>query len=240
MAAVTQARRLRGGGAADARGGIVATAALAPAEAAGRRPRLASHRRGDQGLGRGDRRGAPGRPACPTSARTTPRNCSAKAATATGDVRWHFLGPVQRNKVKRLAPLVADLAWPRPGGGRRRGGGGRSRASRLVQVNVTGTAGRPGCRPEEVADLVEHCRSRPLALSGLMAVGPAGDWPRARECFRWLASRARQLGLRELSMGMSDDFEVAVEEGATTLRLGRVLFGPRPSLQDGATIGFAV
>jgi uncharacterized pyridoxal phosphate-containing UPF0001 family protein len=65
-------------------------------------------------------------------------------------------------------------------------------------------------------------------LTGLMAVGPAGDAGRTRDCFRWLAGRARRLGLRELSMGMSEDFEVAVAEGATTLRLGRILFGPRP------------
>jgi hypothetical protein len=59
-------------------------------------------------------------------------------------------------------------------------------------------------------------------------VAPAGDRGRTRECFRWLARRGRDLGLRELSMGMSDDFELAVAEGSTTIRLGRVLFGPRP------------
>jgi len=155
----------------------------------------------------------------------------AKAGVDPGSVRWHFLGPVQRNKVGRLAPLVrtwhgidrpvaADaVAATSPG------------VEVLVQVNVTGAEGRPGCRPEQVDALVEHCRSRPVALTGLMTVGPAGDLGRARECFRWLAKRARELGLRELSMGMSDDFEVAVEEGATTLRLGRVLFGPRPRLR---------
>ncbi len=61
-----------------------------------------------------------------------------------------------------------------------------------------------------------------------MAVGPAEVGERSRECFHWLADQSRRLGLRELSMGMSDDFEMAVAEGATTLRLGRVLFGPRP------------
>jgi pyridoxal phosphate enzyme (YggS family) len=152
----------------------------------------------------------------------------AKAGQTSAPVRWHFLGPVQRNKVKRLAPLVsawhgidravaADaVAAARPG------------VEVLVQVNLTGQAGRPGCRPEDVDDLVQYCRQRPISLSGLMAVGPEGDLDRARSCFAWLARRARQLGLRELSMGMSDDFEVAVAEGATTLRLGRVLFGPRP------------
>jgi len=154
----------------------------------------------------------------------------AKAMAESGPIRWHFLGPVQRNKVSRLAPLVctwhsidrpvvADaVAAASPG------------VDVLVQVNVSGDDGRPGCRPEEVDALVEHCRSRPVALTGLMTVAPAGDLGRARECFRWLARRARELGLRELSMGMSEDFEVAVAEGATTLRLGRVLFGPRPRL----------
>jgi pyridoxal phosphate enzyme (YggS family) len=150
---------------------------------------------------------------------------------ASGGVRWHFLGSVQRNKVSRLAPLVATwhgvdravaadaVAVASPG------------VEVLVQVNVTGESGRPGCRPGEVDALVDHCRRRPIALTGLMAVGPAGDLRRTRECFVWLARRARQLGLRELSMGMSDDFEVAIAEGATTLRLGRVLFGPRPRLR---------
>jgi pyridoxal phosphate enzyme (YggS family) len=155
----------------------------------------------------------------------------AKAASAPAPVRWHFLGPVQRNKVKRLAPLVrmwhgidravaADaVAAASPG------------VEVLVQVNLTGDASRPGCRPEDVDALVAHCRRRPVALTGLMTVGVAGDLERTRACFVWLARRARQLDLGELSMGMSEDFEVAVEEGATTLRLGQILFGPRPSLR---------
>jgi PLP dependent protein len=154
-----------------------------------------------------------------------------KVAGAPTSVRWHFLGPIQRNKVARLAPLVrtwhgvdrpiaADaVAVANPG------------VEVLVQVNVTGELGRPGCRPDQVDALVEHCRHLPVTLTGLMAVAPAGDLGRARDCFRWLSRRARELGLRELSMGMSDDFEVAVEEGATTLRLGRVLFGPRPGVE---------
>jgi pyridoxal phosphate enzyme (YggS family) len=154
-----------------------------------------------------------------------------KAAATTGTLRWHFLGPVQRNKVKRLAPLVT--AWH--GVDRAAAADAVAAASPgvevLVQVNVTGEPGRPGCRPEDVDALVEHCRRRPVSLTGLMTVAPEGDLGRARESFAWLAGRARQLGLRQLSMGMSDDFDVAVEEGATTLRLGRVLFGPRPRLR---------
>lgn len=152
----------------------------------------------------------------------------AKAPAAPEGTRWHFLGPVQRNKVARLAPVVSTwhaidrlaaaraVATARPG------------AEVMIQVNVVGDPARPGCPPGALADLVDHVRELPVDLSGLMAVGPAGDTGAARAAFRWLAHQAAGLGLRELSMGMSDDFEVAVAEGATTLRLGRVLFGPRP------------
>lgn len=152
----------------------------------------------------------------------------AKVEAVPPSVRWHFLGPVQRNKVRRLAPVVS--AWH--GIDRPVAADAVADASPgvevLVQVNVTGVERRPGCAPGDVESLVDHCRQRPLALTGLMAVAPAGGGEEARACLRWLARRARDLGLPELSMGMSDDFEVAVEEGATTLRLGRVLFGPRP------------
>ncbi|HMC41137.1 MAG TPA: YggS family pyridoxal phosphate-dependent enzyme [Acidimicrobiales bacterium] len=152
----------------------------------------------------------------------------AKAPGAPAGTRWHFLGPVQRNKVRHLAPVVttwhgidrraaADaVAAAAPG------------AEVMVQVNVVGSPDRPGCPATDVADLVEHVRGLPLDLSGLMAVGPAEVGPQSRASFRWLAGRAAELGLRELSMGMSEDFEMAVAEGATTLRLGRVLFGARP------------
>ncbi len=152
----------------------------------------------------------------------------AKASASPPGVRWHFLGTVQRNKVSRLAPLVrvwhgidrpraADaVAAATPG------------AEVFVEVNVTGAPSRSGCAPGEAEALVEHCRAVGLDVAGLMTVGPEGDIDAGRRDFRWLARRARELRLRGLSMGMSDDFEVAVAEGATTLRLGRVLFGPRP------------
>ena len=151
-----------------------------------------------------------------------------KASVGPGNARWHFLGQIQRNKVARLAEVVSTwhsidregeaeaIASAKPG------------VEAMVQVNVTGSPSRPGCAPADVEDVVARCRRLPLDLSGLMAVGPQGDPDGTRSCFRWLAGKAAQLGLRELSMGMSDDFEVAVEEGATTLRLGRTLFGPRP------------
>lgn len=152
----------------------------------------------------------------------------AKAGEAPAGVRWHFLGSVQRNKVRRLAPAVT--AWhgvDRPAAADAIASASPG-ATVFVEVNVTGAERRPGCRRSDLDALVEHCHRLPLDTAGLMTVAAPGSSERARECFRWLAGAARRLGLAQLSMGMSDDFEVAVEEGATTLRLGRALFGPRP------------
>lgn len=153
---------------------------------------------------------------------------AAKAPVAAAGTRWHFLGPVQRNKVARLAPVVTTWHAIDRLAAARAVAAARPGAEVMVQVNVVGDPARPGCLPDALADLVALIRELPVDLSGLMAVGPAGDTRAARDVFRWLARQAAGLGLRELSMGMSDDFEVAVAEGATTLRLGRVLFGPRP------------
>lgn len=143
--------------------------------------------------------------------------------------RWHFIGRLQRNKIRKIASLVhlwqsvdrpelaAEIA--------RRAPGGRV----LVQVDIAGMGGRGGCAPEDTAGLVQHCRDAGLEVAGLMAVGAPGPPEEARPGFRLLASQAQDLGLVELSMGMTDDMEVAVEEGATMVRVGTALFGPRPS-----------
>jgi pyridoxal phosphate enzyme (YggS family) len=155
----------------------------------------------------------------------------AKAESVSEPVRWHFLGPVQRNKVAALSPHVhLWQAIDRPSAGaaiaRRRPG-----AAVLVEVDVTGQEGRPGSRPEETAGLVAALRAEGLDVRGLMAVGPGGPPEAARPGFRRLAALAAELGLGELSMGMSDDLEVAVQEGATMIRIGRALFGPRSGVR---------
>lgn len=143
-------------------------------------------------------------------------------------LRWHFLGAVQRRKVARLAPLVA--VWQgvdRPDAGAaiaRHAPGARV----LVQVNVTGAVQRNGCSFEEVPALVAELRDLGLDVGGLMAVGPQGPPEGSRPHFARVAETAAELGLRERSMGMSSDLEVAVQEGATMVRLGTALFGPRP------------
>lgn len=147
---------------------------------------------------------------------------------AAPDVRWHFIGRLQTNKVRAVAPFVDlwqtvdraaladELARRAPG------------ARVLLQVNVTGEPQKGGCRPLEAAALVNRMRQNGLDVVGLMAVGAAGAAEAARPGFRRLRQLADDLQLPERSMGMSTDLEVAVQEGATIVRVGRALFGDRP------------
>jgi uncharacterized pyridoxal phosphate-containing UPF0001 family protein len=168
------------------------------------------------------------------------------------DVRWHFLGPVQRNKVAALAsPALPGPAGPEghrhgPAGpeGRRHGlvscwhsvdrfAVGEAIARRqpgariLVQVNATGEASKHGCLASDTVGLVAQLRRLDLDVAGLMTIGPTGPPELARPVFRQVATLGRQLDLAELSMGMTGDLEVAIQEGATMVRIGRGLFGPR-------------
>ena len=156
-----------------------------------------------------------------------------RAATVDDGVtcRWHFLGHVQRNKVRAIAAAV-DLwqAVDRLAAGTeisRRAPG----ADVLVQVNVSGEAQKNGCHPDEAPALVDDLVGLGLDVRGLMAVGPAPPQD-ARPAFRLLAALADRLGLPVRSMGMSDDLEAAVSEGSTMVRVGRALFGPRDGGAD--------
>ena len=150
-----------------------------------------------------------------------------EATDAVADCRWHFLGHVQRNKVRLLAPTVALWqAVDRIAAGReiaKRAPG----AAVLVELNVSGEAQKHGCHPDAAPGLVEDLGGIGLDVRGLMAVGPTGPPEDARPGFRQLVAMAERLGLAERSIGMSDDLEVAVSEGATMVRVGRALFGPR-------------
>lgn len=141
---------------------------------------------------------------------------------------WHFLGAPQTNKISRLSRFVS--VWEAVD--RERAGEVIARrspgAAVFVEVNVTGEARRAGCRPAETPHLVENLRNLGLDVRGLMVVGPAGDPAATRTAFSRIAKTNAELELDELSMGMSDDYEEAVRAGATTVRLGRALFGPRP------------
>jgi PLP dependent protein len=147
------------------------------------------------------------------------------ALSEDADVCWHFLGRLQRNKVRSLAGTVTwwqsvdrealgvAIARHAPG------------AQVLVEVNLAGEPQKGGCAPADAPRLVDALRDMGLRVEGLMTIPPAGDDPR-----RWFAALRElgdDLGVDQLSMGMTDDYETAVEEGATMVRVGRAIFGAR-------------
>ncbi len=149
------------------------------------------------------------------------------------NVSWHFVGRLQGNKVRKVRPTanllhsmdresLADY-WSR----------GETKAPPvLVQVNLAGEPQKAGVAGEGVLPLLEKCAELAIDVCGLMAVPPRGETP--EDGRRWFAA-LRQLRdrvsldyprVKELSMGMTDDFPVAVSEGATILRVGRAIFDP--------------
>jgi uncharacterized pyridoxal phosphate-containing UPF0001 family protein len=142
--------------------------------------------------------------------------------------RWHFLGAIQRNKVPGLAPRVAVWQSVDRSEEARRIASLRPGAEVMVEVALAPGRGRGGVARPGAAGLVDEARRLGLTVVGLMGLGPEGPAEAAREGFRWLAGEAGRLGLDEVSMGMTADLEVAVEEGSTIVRVGTALFGPRP------------
>jgi uncharacterized pyridoxal phosphate-containing UPF0001 family protein len=99
----------------------------------------------------------------------------------------------------------------------------------LVQVNTTSEMDKGGCDPTEVETLVHQARQGGLDVTGLMTVGPTDMDPmKTRAAFSLLKRMAADLGVEQLSMGMTADVEIAVEEGSTLVRVGSALFGQRP------------
>jgi len=165
----------------------------------------------------------------------------AKAAEVKSVVEWHFIGHLQSNKVKQIAGIVSmihsvdrfslaeeiDRQWGRLG----------LVCDILIQVNVSGEATKSGTTSEEAKMLVRQVALlQNVRICGLMTMPPFFDDPEAaRPYFRELRTLAREIELldipgvsmKELSMGMSGDFEVAVEEGATLVRIGSAIFGSR-------------
>lgn len=155
-----------------------------------------------------------------------------KRATVSGSARWHLIGHLQSNKAKdavRTFDVIQsvnslDLALRM---GRLSAEEGKTQEI-LLQVNVGREPQKSGAAPEETPELVRRMAEIPsLRLTGLMTIPPAGDPESSRPHFRELRALRDRLGLPHLSMGMTDDFEVAIEEGATIIRVGRAIFGTR-------------
>ena len=146
----------------------------------------------------------------------------------------HFVGRLQTNKVKSIAGLV-DV-WQtvdRPDliteiAKRCANELGDTKPQIMLQVNATGELDKGGCLPVEASKLLDLARSKGLEVLGLMTVGPTSNEPeQTRQAFQLVRKLVDALGLKHCSMGMTGDLEIAVAEGATMIRLGSALFGPR-------------
>lgn len=159
-----------------------------------------------------------------------------KAPLLPADIRWHFVGGLQSRKARTVRPIAHLLhsmdrrslatAWLK--------GPGRAPPV-LAQVNLGEEGQKSGVAPADVGEAIEWMLGVGLDVRGLMAIPPA---PAAPEDSRPYFQRLRRLrdevvathpDVTELSMGMTDDFEVAVAEGASIIRVGRAIFGPRNS-----------
>jgi len=168
---------------------------------------------------------------------------SKQAALAGSGIEWHLIGHLQSNKAKDAAAafdwvqtvdrpkLVEALAKHRGAGPRLQ----RAPLNVLIQVNIDDESSKHGCRPEDIDGLADAIAAQPgLRLRGLMAIpAPDPDPQRRRAAFRRMralfdALASRYPGIDTLSMGMSEDYALAIAEGATMVRIGSALFGPRP------------
>ena len=156
---------------------------------------------------------------------------SKKNALAATDLTWHFIGHLQTNKAKKV---VENFDWvhsvDRPEAAEALARHAGTRGLRvLVEVKLHDEPNKSGASESDLGSLVASFRAfDSLQLQGLMAIPPPVENPeQARPYFRRLRQLAADFGLSELSMGMTHDFEVAVEEGATMIRIGTGLFGER-------------
>ena len=155
-----------------------------------------------------------------------------KKPLVRGGARWHLIGHLQSNKAKdavRLFDVIQtvdslDLAQKIARAAEAAG----KRQEVLLQVNIGNEEQKSGAERADVPALVEVLRGiDALDLRGLMAIPPVGAADDARRYFRELRALRDRVGVEQLSMGMSEDFEVAIEEGATIVRVGRAIFGSR-------------
>jgi len=157
-----------------------------------------------------------------------------KAAVLADDIRWHFVGALQTNKARLVRPIThllhsmdresLGLAWAKGIG---------LAPPILIQVNTGSEPQKAGVGHDEVTDLLETLLELGIEVRGLMAIPPFSEDPeQMRSHFRELRQIRDQVmelhsQVRELSMGMTDDFEIAIEEGASLIRVGRAIFGDR-------------
>lgn len=163
---------------------------------------------------------------------------AAKAHELPEDIRWHFIGPLQSNKVRIVRPHAVLLhSFDRRSlvGPWLKGLGAPPPA--LLQVNIGSEPQKAGVEPDRAIETFEEWREQGIDLRGVMAIPPFADDPEeTRPFFRQLRALRDDLEARtgerlELSMGMTNDYEVAVAEGSTILRVGTAIFGQRQRVE---------
>jgi pyridoxal phosphate enzyme (YggS family) len=147
-----------------------------------------------------------------------------KVTHARGRLRWHFIGALQSRKVRQIVPRVELIhSVATDSALRELGRHAPPGFEILVEVNVGGEQAKAGIAPPQLDDFIARS---PVAVVGLMTMPPQiTDPERSRRHFAALAQLASERGLRRLSMGTSQDYEVAVEEGATIVRIGTIIAG---------------
>jgi PLP dependent protein len=153
------------------------------------------------------------------------QDLEAKASAWPGRFTWDFIGHLQSRKVRQILPfvrLIHSVASDSVLEQLAKHAGSRPDLEVLIEVNVAGEASKSGIAPAELGAFVERC---PVTVSGLMTMPPLAATPEGnRRHFAALRELAHAHGLQRLSMGTSQDYEVAVEEGATIVRLGSTLY----------------
>ena len=142
-------------------------------------------------------------------------------------IAWHMIGRVQRNKVRKLSEtvdlwhsvdrkeLITEISKY------------QKNSKILIQVSLNDRHKQGGCSPENVPDLIEFASDKGINVEGLMTIGVDQDIDATKNVFAELGKLSQTMGLKEISMGMSNDFEIAIDYGATILRVGRSIFGER-------------
>ncbi|TAJ17203.1 MAG: YggS family pyridoxal phosphate-dependent enzyme [Dehalococcoidia bacterium] len=166
-----------------------------------------------------------------------PKAVEAGSAPRVPQHRWHFIGHLQRNKVRDVLPHIDALhsldsvGLVQEIGRRGKALGAATPLPCYLEVNVAGEAQKQGISPDALPELLRAARAcEVIEVRGLMTVAPhLGDPEAVRPVFRALRELAQAHGLAGLSMGMTEDYSVAIEEGATVVRVGRAIFGARPT-----------
>jgi len=142
-------------------------------------------------------------------------------------IDWHMIGRIQRNKVKKLSEtvdlwhsvdrkeLIVEISKH------------KKDSKILIQVDMNERCQQGGCSPENVPGLIEFAFEKDVNVEGLMTIGVDQDIEATKNTFAEMAKLSKKMGLKEISMGMSNDFEIAIDHGATILRVGRGIFGER-------------